>query len=48
MPATMRRAANTTTPRPRATAKRGAGHAQALSRGLAVLEFLASTPGGAR
>jgi len=43
----MRRAANTTTPRPRATAKRGAGHAQALSRGLAVLEFLASTPGGA-
>ena len=32
---------------PRATAKRGASHAQALSRGLAVLEFLASTPGGA-
>jgi IclR family acetate operon transcriptional repressor len=47
MPATMSRAANTTTTRPRATAKRGASHAQALSRGLAVLEFLASTPGGA-
>ena len=28
-------------------AKRAAGHAQALSRGLAVLEYLASTPGGA-
>jgi len=43
----MSRAANTTTQRPRTTAKRGASHAQALSRGLAVLEFLASTPGGA-
>ena len=31
----------------RALAKRAAGHAQALSRGLAVLEYLASTPGGA-
>jgi len=47
MPATMSRAANTTTTRPRTTARRGASHAQALSRGLAVLEFLASTPGGA-
>jgi IclR family acetate operon transcriptional repressor len=47
MPATMSRAATTTTARPRATARRGASHAQALSRGLAVLEFLASTPGGA-
>ena len=28
-------------------AKRAAGHAQALSRGLGVLEHLASTPGGA-
>jgi len=32
---------------PRTAVKRGASHAQALSRGLAVLEFLASTPGGA-
>ena len=31
-------------PQPRA---RAAGHAQALSRGLAMMEFLASTPGGA-
>jgi IclR family acetate operon transcriptional repressor len=31
----------------RAGAKRIAGHAQALSRGLGVLEYLASTPGGA-
>lgn len=30
-----------------AGAKRVAGHAQALSRGLGVLEYLASTPGGA-
>ena len=43
----MSRASSTTTTRPRTTAKRGASHAQALSRGLAVLEFLASTPGGA-
>jgi IclR family acetate operon transcriptional repressor len=31
----------------RTGAKRIAGHAQALSRGLGVLEYLASTPGGA-
>ena len=41
-------AASRPTSAPRARgAKRGAGHAQALTRGLALLEFLASTPGGA-
>jgi len=43
----MSRTPTRTATRPHATAKRGASHAQALSRGLAVLEFLASTPGGA-
>jgi len=31
----------------RVSSRRAAGHAQALSRGLALLDYLASTPGGA-